>query len=62
MAFEQLVADAAIKKEKESKKKGKEKKEKDPKTGKYGDASWESAALAAANDAPNVHNKGSPIP
>ena len=52
MAFEQLVAEAAMKKEKESKKKGKDKKDK--KSYKYGDESWDSAAEAAANDAPNV--------
>ncbi|KAL2254996.1 hypothetical protein VTK26DRAFT_4403 [Humicola hyalothermophila] len=54
MAFEQLVAEAAMKKEKESKKKGKEKKDKGD---KYGDKSWESAASAAANDAPNVPSR-----
>jgi hypothetical protein len=53
MAFEQLVAEAAMKKEKESKKKGKEKKEKD-KADKFGDKAWAEAASAAANDAPNV--------
>lgn len=51
MAFEQLVAEAAMKKEKEkeSKKKGKEKKERGS-----SDKAWQSAASAAANDAPNV--------
>ncbi|KAL2268203.1 hypothetical protein VTJ83DRAFT_3049 [Remersonia thermophila] len=44
MAFEQLVAEAAMKKEKDSKKKGKDKKT-DPAT---------AAAEAVANDAPNV--------
>lgn len=44
MAFEQLVAEAAIKKDKESKKKGKERK---------GDART-AAATDAAADAPNV--------
>lgn len=53
MAFEQLVAEAAMKKEKESKKKGKDKKE-DKKDKKFGDKSWDSAAEAAASDAPNV--------
>ncbi|KAK4187458.1 DnaJ-like protein 1 [Podospora australis] len=52
MAFEQLVAEAAMKKEKESKKKGKDKKDK--KHHKYGDEAWDSAAEAAAGDAPNV--------
>ncbi|KAK4241163.1 DnaJ-like protein 1 [Achaetomium macrosporum] len=54
MAFEQLVAEAAMKKEKESKKKGKEKKDKADKVEKYGDKAWADAASAAANDAPNV--------
>ncbi|KAL1837144.1 hypothetical protein VTJ49DRAFT_4209 [Mycothermus thermophilus] len=45
MAFEQLVAEATMKKEKESKKKGKDKNKTDPAT---------AAAEAAANDAPNV--------
>jgi hypothetical protein len=54
MAFEQLVAEAAMKKEKESKKKGKEKKDKADKGEKYGDKAWADAASAAANDAPNV--------
>ncbi|KAH6615438.1 X-domain of DnaJ-containing-domain-containing protein [Chaetomium sp. MPI-SDFR-AT-0129] len=63
MAFEQLVAEAAIKKEKESKKKGKEKseesadgkeKEKNAGSGKFGDKAWADAASAAAGDAPNV--------
>ena len=60
MAFEQLVAEAAMKKEKESKKKGKDKKDKGDGGSsvgggnKYGDKAWESAAAAAANDAPNV--------
>ncbi|KXX79667.1 DnaJ-like protein 1 [Madurella mycetomatis] len=51
MAFEQLVAEAAMKKEKEkeSKKKGKEKKDKGS-----SDKAWQSAASATANDAPNV--------
>ncbi|KAK3989725.1 X-domain of DnaJ-containing-domain-containing protein [Cladorrhinum sp. PSN332] len=66
MAFEQLVAEAAIKKEKEDKKKkGKDKKEKDRTSGsggKFGDKSWEEAAAAAASDAPNVPGKGSPTP
>ncbi|KAK4452148.1 DnaJ-like protein 1 [Podospora aff. communis PSN243] len=47
MAFEQLVADAAIKKEKESKKKGKDKKD------KHSEDKQASAAATAA-DAPNV--------
>jgi hypothetical protein len=47
MAFEQLVAEAAIKKEKESKKKGKDKKE------KHSEDKQASAAATAA-DAPNV--------
>ncbi|KAL2163627.1 hypothetical protein VTH06DRAFT_5685 [Thermothelomyces fergusii] len=51
MAFEQLVAEAAMKKEKESKKKGKDKKEKGDKPGSK---AWDEAAAAAANDAPNV--------
>ncbi|KAK5659281.1 hypothetical protein OQA88_1374 [Cercophora sp. LCS_1] len=51
MAFEQLVADAAIKKEKESKKKGKDKKHGDEKTA--ADAHAAQAAATAA-DAPNV--------
>lgn len=62
MAFEQLVAEAAMKKEKESKKKGKEKKEKEKekeKADKYGDKGWADAASAAASDAPNVP-KGPP--
>ncbi len=54
MAFEQLVAEAAIKKEKESKKKGKDKKDKADKADKYGDKAWADAADAAAADAPNV--------
>ena len=58
MAFEQLVAEAAIKKEKESKKKGKEKKDKDKdkkdKADKFGDKAWADAAAAAASDVPNV--------
>ncbi|KAK3346189.1 heat shock protein DNAj [Lasiosphaeria hispida] len=47
MAFEQLVAEAAIKKEKESKKKGKDKKDK-------ADSTHTTQAAAAAADAPNV--------
>ncbi|KAK4153345.1 X-domain of DnaJ-containing-domain-containing protein [Chaetomidium leptoderma] len=58
MAFEQLVAEAAIKKEKESKKKGKEKKD-NHKADKFGDKAWEEAAAAAANDVPNVSKKSS---
>jgi len=58
MAFEQLVAEAAMKKEKESKKKGKEKKEKSDT--KPGDKAWEDAAAAAASDAPNVPKGSSP--
>jgi len=56
MAFEQLVAEAAMKKEKESKKKGKDKKDEKKEKGgdKPGDKAWEEAAAAAANDAPNV--------
>ncbi|KAK4664376.1 DnaJ-like protein [Podospora pseudopauciseta] len=56
MAFEQLVAEAAMKKEKESKKKGKDKKkdEEDKKAAKPGDKAWEEAAASAANSAPNV--------
>lgn len=59
MAFEQLVAEAAMKKEKESKKKGKEKKDKagngsGSDKDKSADKAWQSAASAAANDAPNV--------
>ncbi|KAK4246492.1 X-domain of DnaJ-containing-domain-containing protein [Corynascus novoguineensis] len=55
MAFEQLVAEAAMKKEKESKKKGKEKKDdKKEKGDKPGDKAWDDAAAAAASDAPNV--------
>ncbi|KAK3900679.1 X-domain of DnaJ-containing-domain-containing protein [Staphylotrichum tortipilum] len=57
MAFEQLVAEAAIKKEKESKKKGKDKKDKDGKKNKvdkFGDKGWADAAAAAASDVPNV--------
>lgn len=55
MAFEQLVAEAAMKKEKESKKKGKDKKDKADKAGdKFGDKAWADAASAAAGDAPNV--------
>jgi hypothetical protein len=55
MAFEQLVAEAAMKKEKESKKKDKAKKDKAAdKADKYGDKSWTDAASAAAQDAPNV--------
>ncbi|KAK0714232.1 X-domain of DnaJ-containing-domain-containing protein [Apiosordaria backusii] len=56
MAFEQLVAEAAMKKEKESKKKGKDKKkdEEDKKAGKFGDKAWDEAAASAANNAPNV--------
>lgn len=51
MAFEQLVAEAAIKKEKESKKKGKEKKDK----GADDNASTHAAqASATAANAPNV--------
>ncbi|AEO67816.1 uncharacterized protein THITE_2116916 [Thermothielavioides terrestris NRRL 8126] len=53
MAFEQLVAEAAIKKEKESKKKGKEKKDK-ANNHKFGSKAWTDAASAAAQDAPNV--------
>ncbi len=45
MAFEQLVAEAAIKKDKESKKKGKDKK---------ADKPGEGVAAATAADAPNV--------
>ncbi|KAM7191131.1 DnaJ-like protein 1 [Naviculisporaceae sp. PSN 640] len=51
MAFEQLVAEAAMKKEKESKKKGKDKKDKD-KTDDH-----VAQAAATANDAPNVPKK-----
>jgi hypothetical protein len=60
MAFEQLVAEAAMKKEKESKKKGKEKKDKDSdkasnnSNSKFGDKGWSDAASAAASDVPNV--------
>jgi hypothetical protein len=59
MAFEQLVAEAAMKKEKESKKKGKEKKDKDSdkasnSNNKFGDKAWSDAASAAASDVPNV--------
>lgn len=63
MAFEQLVAEAAMKREKESKKKGKEKsdesaggkeKEKDAGSGKFGDKAWADAASTAAGDVPNV--------
>lgn len=60
MAFEQLVAEAAMKKEKESKKKEKGKdKNKDDKAAaeaanKYGDKVWADAASAAASDVPNV--------
>ena len=56
MAFEQLVAEAAIKKEKESKKKGKDKKDKgaDKAADKFGDQAWADAADAAAADVPNV--------
>ena len=55
MAFEQLVAEAAIKKEKESKKKGKDKKDKaDKAADKFGDKAWADAADAAAADVPNV--------
>ncbi|KAK0648865.1 X-domain of DnaJ-containing-domain-containing protein [Cercophora newfieldiana] len=46
MAFEQLVAEAAIKKDKESKKKGKDKKDKHPED--------KASAEATAADAPNV--------
>ncbi|KAM7191905.1 DnaJ-like protein 1 [Rhypophila sp. PSN 637] len=53
MAFEQLVAEAAMKKEKEHKKKGKDKKEKDK--DKSGD--HVAQAAATANDAPNVPKK-----
>ncbi|KAK4229216.1 DnaJ-like protein 1 [Podospora fimiseda] len=69
MAFEQLVAEAAMKKEKEDKKKkGKDKKEKEKDrtsgggNGKYGDKAWEEAAAAAASGAPNVATKASPTP
>ncbi|KAK3322033.1 X-domain of DnaJ-containing-domain-containing protein [Apodospora peruviana] len=58
MAFEQLVAEAAMKKEKESKKKGKDKKEKDKdKRGRSSSPSSSSHAAQAAQtaaDAPNV--------
>lgn len=61
MAFEQLVAEAAMKKEKESKKKGKEKKDKaaaennnNSSSNKFSDKAWSDAASAAAHDAPNV--------
>lgn len=55
MAFEQLVAEAAMKKEKESRKKGKDKKdEKKEKGDRPGSKAWDDAAAAAANDAPNV--------
>lgn len=53
MAFEQLVAEAAMKKEKESKKKGKDKKEKD----KHSADDLAAQAAATANDAPNVPKK-----
>lgn len=51
MAFEQLVAEAAMKKEKESKKKGKDKKDKDKRDDHV------AQAAATANDAPNVPKK-----
>ncbi|KAL2018736.1 hypothetical protein VTK56DRAFT_442 [Thermocarpiscus australiensis] len=55
LVFEQLVAEAAMKKEKEKESKKKEKgKEKKEKGDKFGDKAWTSAASAAANDAPNV--------
>jgi len=56
MAFEQLVAEAAIKKEKESKKKGKEKKDKDKASTSSGPAEGSSSGQAAAGvaDEPNV--------
>jgi len=60
MAFEQLVAEAAIKKEKEkeSKKKGKEKKDKDkpsgPGEGSSSSSSSKPAAEAGTADAPPV--------
>ncbi|KAK4124264.1 DnaJ-domain-containing protein [Parathielavia appendiculata] len=59
MAFEQLVAEAAMKKEKEkeSKKKGKDKKDKEKEkadNNRFGDKAWTDAASAAASDAPNV--------
>jgi hypothetical protein len=67
MVFEQLVAEAAMKKEKESKKKGKDK-EKDKRKStdqnsnhsgaKFGDKAWTAAAEAVANDAPNVPKSG----
>lgn len=64
MAFEQLVAEAALKKEKEKehKKKGKDKKDKDKDKddGKFGDKGWASAASAAAGDVPNVPKGSSP--
>lgn len=53
MAFEQLVAEAAMKKEKESKKKGKDKKD-EKNADKPGSKAWEDAATATANSAPNV--------
>ncbi len=49
MAFEQLVAEAAMKKEKESKKKNKEKKERSERPSVFNDQ----AATTAAN-VPNV--------
>ncbi|KAK3291852.1 X-domain of DnaJ-containing-domain-containing protein [Chaetomium fimeti] len=60
MAFEQLVAEAAMKKEKESKKKGKDKKDDSGKKDAAGpgpspgDKAWQDAAAAAAGDVPNV--------
>ncbi|KAJ9150352.1 DnaJ-like protein 1 [Pleurostoma richardsiae] len=56
MAFEQLVAEAAMKKEKEDKKKKKEKKDKDKdkSASPSPSAAHEQAAAAAAADAPNV--------
>ncbi|KAH6847057.1 X-domain of DnaJ-containing-domain-containing protein [Chaetomium sp. MPI-CAGE-AT-0009] len=67
MAFEQLVAEAAMKKEKESKKKGKDKKDdsshnSDAAAGHGygpGDKAWQEAAAAAAGDVPNVPKGGS---
>ncbi|EAQ83046.1 hypothetical protein CHGG_10864 [Chaetomium globosum CBS 148.51] len=63
MAFEQLVAEAAMKKEKESKKKGKEKKDDHHHHHHHhhhhngagaDDKAWQDAAAAAASDVPNV--------
>ena len=55
MAFEQLVAEAAIKKEKESKKKTKEKSNRGDRSSVFSDK-----AAATAADAPNVSKPGAP--